>query len=54
METIDILKVVIAAAVAAWEVLSRIIPTEGKWSLIGKILEILTKISDVFDKRKNK
>lgn len=54
METIGIIKIVIAAAVAGYEVIARIIPTESRWSIIGRVLDILQKISDVFDKRKKK
>lgn len=54
MEKIEIIKVIIAACVAAWEIGSRLIPTESRWSIIGKILEIAQKISDVFDRNEKK
>lgn len=54
METIGIIKIVVAAAAAAYEIISRVIPTESRWSIIGKVLEILQRISDVFDKNNRK
>lgn len=42
----------ITVIVGIYEILARVIPTSKTWSLIGKILEVLTRISDVFDKKK--
>lgn len=48
----EIAIVVTAAAAAAYEILSRVIPSSKTWSLIGNIINILKKISDELDKKK--
>ena len=50
----ETITVIIAALLSSYEILSRIIPTSSTWSLIGKILSILTKISDALDNKKAK
>lgn len=39
-----------AIALALYEILSRIIKTNKTWSLIGKILLVLTQVSDKLDR----
>jgi len=41
-----------AALLAIYEGLSRIIPTCKVWSVIGKILEFLTWLSNLLDRKK--
>jgi len=43
---------IIAASSAAYEILSRIIPTSKVWSIVGLCLKGLTYISSQLDKRK--
>jgi len=54
MEKIEIISVIIAALLSSYEIMSRIIPTTKTWTIIGKILEILTKISNAIDRKKHK
>lgn len=44
--------VALTSLAAIYEVLSRIIPTSKGWSIIGKVLEVLTFLSNLFDRRK--
>ena len=54
-ETFKITLPVITAILAGlYEVLSRIVPTSKTWSIIGKALEVLTFLSNLFDRRKKK
>ena len=46
--------VILTALAALYEVLSRIIPTSKGWSIIGKVLEVLTFLSNKFDRRNKK
>jgi len=48
------LPVITAILAGVYEVLSRIIPTSKTWSIIGKALEVLTFLSNVFDRKKKK
>jgi len=49
METIEIIKIVLAILLAIYEIIARLIPTSGRWSLIHKIIEFLKWISDKLD-----
>lgn len=42
----------IAIALSIYETLSRVIPTNKVWSIIGKILQLLTYLSNLLDKKK--
>ena len=46
------LPVILAIIVACYEVVSRIVPTSSMWSIIGKILEVLTWLSNLFNRKK--
>lgn len=35
-----------------YEVITRLIPTSATWSIIGKVLEVLTWLSKLFDRKK--
>jgi hypothetical protein len=54
MEKLNLVTELIAIIITAYEVLSRVIPTNKRWSLIGNILQILHKISDALDSKKEK
>jgi len=54
MEKVEIIKLALAIILALYEVLSRIIPTEGRWSLIHKIIEFVQWISEKLDRTKAK
>ncbi len=45
---------ILAILAGCYEVISRLIPTTKVWSIIGKILEILTWLSNLFDRRRSK
>lgn len=45
---------VITVLAGIYEILSRIVPTNKTWSIIGKILEFLTWLSNIFDNKKQK
>mgnify|MGYP000503660670 CR=1 FL=1 len=51
METQNEVLGIIAAVVAIYEALSRIIPTSKVWSIIGNIINPIKKISDLLDNR---
>lgn len=42
----------IAVLLSIYEILSRVIPTNKVWSIIGKIIQILKAISDALDRKK--
>jgi hypothetical protein len=42
----------VAVLVLIYEALSRIIPTSKEWNLIGRILDVLSKISKALDRKK--
>ena len=46
------LPMVTAILAGVYEVLSRVIPTSKTWSIIGKVLEGLTFLSNSLDRRK--
>lgn len=48
----EIAIVVTAAAAAAYEILSRVIPSTKTWSLIGNIINTLKRISEALDNKK--
>jgi hypothetical protein len=46
------LPVILAILGACYEAVSRIIPTRKVWSIIGKLLEILTWLSNLLNRKK--
>lgn len=50
MENLD-LQTVIAIVLAIYETLSRFIKTNKTWSIIGKVLEVLTYLSNLLDRK---
>lgn len=44
--------IILAILAGCYEVISRIIPTSAGWSIIGKVLEVLTWLSNLFDRKK--
>ena len=44
--------VILAILIACYEAVSRLIPTSKTWSIIGKILELLTWLSSLLDRKK--
>lgn len=53
MENVD-LKIVISVVLAVYETLSRFIKTNKTWSIIGKVLEVLTWLSNLLDRKHEK
>lgn len=49
---VSLLKLVVIAILAIYEVVARIWPSVNDYSIVGKILEILKKLSDVFNNLK--
>ncbi len=45
-------QIVLAIVLGIYEVLARVIPTVGTWSILGKIIALLKWISDNLDNRK--
>lgn len=43
---------ILAILAGCYEVISRLIPTSKTWSIIGKLLEILTWLSNLFNRKK--
>jgi hypothetical protein len=46
------LPLILAILAACYEAISRLIPTTSTWSIIGKVLEVLTWLSNLFDRKK--
>jgi hypothetical protein len=46
------LTIILAIAAGCYEVISRIIPTTKGWTIIGKTLEVLTWLSNLFDRKR--
>jgi hypothetical protein len=46
------LPLILAILAGCYEVISRLIPTSAGWSIIGKVLEVLTWLSNLFDRKK--
>lgn len=44
--------IIVAVIVGIYDVIVRIIPTVGNWSILGKIIDILKWLSDYFNRRK--
>lgn len=44
--------VIVAIVIGVYDVLVRIIPTVGNWSVIAKIIDILKWLSDYFNRKK--
>lgn len=44
--------IVIGILFAIYEAISRIIPSSKTWSIIGKVLEFLTWLSSILDRKK--
>lgn len=51
MEQLNLTTEILASIIALYEILSRVIPTSRRWSIVGNILNILHKISDALDKK---
>jgi hypothetical protein len=46
------LPLILAIIAACYEVVSRLIPTSKVWSIVGKVLEVLTWLSNLLDRKK--
>ena len=46
------LPLILAILAGCYEVISRLIPTSRTWSIIGKILEVFTWLSNLFDRKR--
>lgn len=46
------LAVILAILAGCYEVISRLIPTSATFSIVGKVLEVLTWLSNLFDRKK--
>ena len=46
------LPVILAILAGCYEVISRLVPTSSTWSIVGKILEVVTWLSNLFDRKK--
>lgn len=51
MET-GLILIIIAIATGVYEVVARVIPSVGDWTLLGNIIKILKAISDALNKKK--
>ena len=49
--TLD-LATILGMIIACYEALSRLIPTNKTWSILGKVLEVLLWVSNLFDRKK--
>jgi len=43
---------ILAVLAGCYEVISRLIPTSKTWTIIGKILEVVTWLSNLLDRKK--
>jgi hypothetical protein len=43
---------ILAVLAGCYEVITRLIPTSKTWTIIGKILEVLTWLSNLFDRKR--
>jgi uncharacterized membrane protein len=43
---------ILAILASCYEVVSRLIPTSKVWSIVGKLLEVLTWLSKLLDRKK--
>lgn len=50
--TVITLPLILAVLAGCYEVISRLIKTSVTWSIIGKVLEVLTWLSKLFDRKK--
>lgn len=46
------LSLILAIAAGTYEVISRLIPTSKTWTIIGKVLEVITWLSNLLDRKK--
>jgi hypothetical protein len=46
------LPLILGILAGCYEVISRLIPTSATWSIIGKVLEVLTWLSKLFDRKR--
>jgi hypothetical protein len=46
------LPIILAILAGCYEVISRLIPTSKTWSIIGKLLEVITWLSSLFDRKR--
>lgn len=46
------LPLILAILAGCYEVVSRLIPTSKVWTIIGKVLEVLTWLSNLLDRKK--
>jgi hypothetical protein len=46
--------IIVAVIIGVYDVLARLIPTVGNWSIIAKIIDILKWLSDYFNRTKKK
>jgi hypothetical protein len=46
------LPIILAILAGCYEVISRLVPTSKTWSIIGKILEVITWLSNLFDRKR--
>lgn len=44
--------IILAIIAGCYEVISRIIPTSKTWSIVGKIIEVITWLSNLLDRKK--
>jgi hypothetical protein len=50
--TVITLPLILAILAGCYEVISRLIKTSATWSIIGKVLEVLTWLSNLFDRKR--
>jgi hypothetical protein len=46
------LPIILAILAGSYEVISRLIPTSKTWSIVGKILEVITWLSNLLDRKR--
>ena len=46
------LPIILAILAGCYEVISRLVPTSKTWSIVGKILEVVTWLSNLFDRKR--
>jgi len=54
IEIMETVVLIVAVATGIYEVLTRVVPTSKTWSIIGNVLNLLSKISETLDNKKQK
>ena len=52
MENLDIITQILAPLIGIYEILSRVVPTTRRWSIVGNVLKFIHQLSDWLDNKK--